>query len=765
MDGSAELGYNLDERDAALSEAGHPQAAVSGPPRNSPRLGTDAGRRRGSLVPTASVSSRKCAAHKGEHQPPELNLFHFDLRELEKDVLLTNGESQVSYHEYAVFSPPSGDPDGEQRTSSIMSEGEEALRMFRQAIKNNHGLDNEGEFTANPKGASQLKGRVQQVIADRRKRYKSSEDIEFGKGTSDGLALAVDDYHSLRLHSATLPHIQRITVESSFWDPKREILRTNKDINEDLILSFSRSPQPPYDFLSMRYDVRRRTTTALIRRSLDTRVHEEDALDEYEGRLDSCRERWAHPLVLPIVLVQVQLYRTEEAVVANNDEVLMLELHVDAVTGTTGQANAEAYRRRMIKNASRPLGPLKRLSSLKDKINGGGNVRSHTPPIQDEPLDSDSVPPQTIHLMKEAHDVLKGTIKLLDTLRWTERAVKLIMQAGDELNDRVKEMRRHAVVRGEIQDEDEEDELSVHWYEMRQYLDCIWRLCTSLETDRRMSELRCRAQIDIIYSKMAQEDNNLNARMAVASTRDSSSMKALAVITALFLPGDFIGTLFGVEMFNWQHGTASDPAVSEEDSPPAHSLPNPVIMPSFWVYWAVTIPLTLCIIALWRAWWVNQDRYFRRHLSMELSNERYWTTDGKPRELETTFLDDFFSVFKRSGAASTSNRSIIGGTSVGSGRAKDARDRALTTGSCDMQPQSPGLVRRGRTQSQNTSITKDERTTEDLEGEAAWKDNRFRTVSFLNDLGQKDPGLRSRGRRRAASEQLVKGVDPANRGG
>lgn len=38
----------------------------------------------------------------------------------------------------------------------------------------------------------------------------------------------------------------------------------------------------------------------------------------------------------------------------------------------------------------------------------------------------------------------------------------------------------------------------------------------------------------------------LNARMAVASTRDSSSMKALAVITAIFLPGEYIGTLFGM---------------------------------------------------------------------------------------------------------------------------------------------------------------------------------------------------------------------------
>lgn len=263
----------------------------------------------------------------------------------------------------------------------------------------------------------------------------------------------------------------------------------------------------------MRYDLRRKTTTALIRRSFDTRWHEEDALDEYERRLDSCRDRWSHPLVLPIVLLQVQLYRTEEAVVANNGEVLMLEAHVDAVTGTTGQANAEAYRRRMLKNAARPPGPLKRLSTLKEKVGdkiNGGHSRSHDHAGAHDrvPLDPDDVPPQTIHLMKEAHDVLKGAIKLLDTLRWMERALKLIIQAGDELDARVKERRRHqeAARGGDVdpeeddEDEEEEDDLTVHWHEMRQYLDCIWRLCTSLETDRRMSELRCRAQIDIVSS-------------------------------------------------------------------------------------------------------------------------------------------------------------------------------------------------------------------------------------------------------------------------
>ncbi|KAJ8133238.1 hypothetical protein O1611_g384 [Lasiodiplodia mahajangana] len=428
-----------------------------------------------------------------------------------REILLKDGESCVSYHEYAVFSPPDGLTDGELRSPSIMSEGEEGLRMFRDAVRNGHGLDNEGNFTANPKGKRSLHGRVRQIIAQRRTSHRMIDGIG---NVPDGLDLTVEDYETLGLHPATLPGLTRVTSESSFWDAKRESFH--------LILSFSSNPQPPYDFLSMRYNLRAKSTNALIRRSFDTRWHDEDALDEYERRFDSCRARWAHPLVLPIVLLQVQLLRTEEAVIANNSEVLLLEERVDAVTGTTGQANAEAYKLNGAKKKLRPphLRPLKRLSSLKEYVEEkvGYGTRDHSGPSVASPVaslyDPEYVPPQTIYLMKEAHDVLKGSIQLLDTLRWMERAVKLLIQVGDDLDARVNDPKAKVPLKVEPKQSDEgsSDDLSFHWHEIRQYLDCIWRLCTSLETDRRMSELRCRAQIDIVYSLMAQEDNNLNAR-------------------------------------------------------------------------------------------------------------------------------------------------------------------------------------------------------------------------------------------------------------
>lgn len=143
---------------------------------------------------------------------------------------------------------------------------------------------------------------------------------------------------------------------------------------------------------------------------------------------------------------------------------------------------------------------------------------------------------------------------------------------------------------------------------------------------------------------MAQEDNNLNARMAVASSRDSSSMKALAVITAVFLPGEFMSSLFGMGIFNWQ----GNDGTSDGD--------EAVVGYDFWVYWAITLPVTIIILIAWRVWWVAQDRVFRSRLSKNLSEEKYYTDDRKPRKLETSFLYDFLYLSVRKGEVAASSR-------------------------------------------------------------------------------------------------------------
>lgn len=255
----------------------------------------------------------------------------------------------------------------------------------------------------------------------------------------------------------------------------------------------------------MTYNVNTRSTVALIRQSYHPRRHRQESLDEYDHRMEACRNLWAHPFVTPVVLLQVHFLRTEETVALNNHNVSNLEQRVSNVAGFEAtSANERKQKRR---------GPKDDAESEDEKIYAG-------------------IGPMTMtFLMKRAHEVLKESIELMDAIRWTERAVKVLILAGDELAERtptddvggrqsppppedpdmqsppprtpniyadmpVPRKVPRLSVSGATRDTC--DPLSTHWHDIRQYLEGLLRICMSLETERRMSEARCRAQIDIV---------------------------------------------------------------------------------------------------------------------------------------------------------------------------------------------------------------------------------------------------------------------------
>jgi hypothetical protein len=75
-------------------------------------------------------------------------------------------------------------------------------------------------------------------------------------------------------------------------------------------------------------------------------------------------------------------------------------------------------------------------------------------------------------------------------------------------------------------------------------------------------------------------------RLAHASKRDSDSVKTLSLLGAVFLPATFISSVFSMTFFNFQ----------PEGDPP------PIISPLLWVYFVITVPVTLVIVMAWR-WW------------------------------------------------------------------------------------------------------------------------------------------------------------------
>ncbi|CAM1505370.1 Fc.00g110070.m01.CDS01 [Cosmosporella sp. VM-42] len=99
---------------------------------------------------------------------------------------------------------------------------------------------------------------------------------------------------------------------------------------------------------------------------------------------------------------------------------------------------------------------------------------------------------------------------------------------------------------------------------------------------------RLKVQREALYSLMSQREARLNLeiageqrRIAHASKRDSTAMKTLSLMGALFLPGTYLASVFSMTFFNF-----------EADA-------DPVVSTNLWIYFAVTVPITALIVASW----------------------------------------------------------------------------------------------------------------------------------------------------------------------
>ncbi|KAL3467673.1 hypothetical protein BJX64DRAFT_121334 [Aspergillus heterothallicus] len=111
-----------------------------------------------------------------------------------------------------------------------------------------------------------------------------------------------------------------------------------------------------------------------------------------------------------------------------------------------------------------------------------------------------------------------------------------------------------------------------------------------------------------LYSFVAQTDNRLSARLAAVAGRDSTSMKILAFITTIFLPGSYVAvsssafvvslqTLTDIDIIFYEHVNWEDTA-------------SDTVSPRFWIYWVVAGPLTLLTLGGWALWWsFEKNRY------------------------------------------------------------------------------------------------------------------------------------------------------------
>ncbi|KAL4815008.1 Alpha/Beta hydrolase protein [Aspergillus spinulosporus] len=279
-----------------------------------------------------------------------------------------------------------------------------------------------------------------------------------------------------------------------------------------------------------------------------------DVVREY---LMSSPALWDHPLTLPCIVLSHHLRRLQHHC---NRDLTPTVMGIEAQLGVTrvGRRNFDA----------RPSN----LSMLKD----GPVARA-----------------QSEHLTVTINTQLTRVGFTARNPKWNYEASALLVRIMTEI----------AEFRPALRPEANEEILGV--------LDHNITLAKSIEDNVLGLQKRLELQLNVLYSFVAQTDNRLSARLAATAGRDSTSMKILAFITTIFLPGSYVATLFSMNMFNWEDGASDSGSSGSSGS---------TISPQFWIYWTVAAPLTALTLAGWALWWSFEKHRYDEHLGGNRQN-------------------------------------------------------------------------------------------------------------------------------------------------
>jgi hypothetical protein len=107
-------------------------------------------------------------------------------------------------------------------------------------------------------------------------------------------------------------------------------------------------------------------------------------------------------------------------------------------------------------------------------------------------------------------------------------------------------------------------------------------------------------------------------RLAHAAKRDSTSMKILSLLGAIFLPSTYLASIFSMAFFDF----IPDSPDSSNGNSNSNSTWSPV-SPLLWIYFAISVPLTVLIVVGWR-WWDRRRevRYAQEDADIEAGIEK-----------------------------------------------------------------------------------------------------------------------------------------------
>ncbi|KAJ6133893.1 hypothetical protein N7523_000215 [Penicillium sp. IBT 18751x] len=93
---------------------------------------------------------------------------------------------------------------------------------------------------------------------------------------------------------------------------------------------------------------------------------------------------------------------------------------------------------------------------------------------------------------------------------------------------------------------------------------------------------RLQNEINLAFNIVAQRNNEVSLQLAKHSLSDNTMMKTVAIVSMIYLPGTFVSGIFGMSFFDYN---------SEKKRLDVGT--------DFWLYWIVTIALTLATMGIW----------------------------------------------------------------------------------------------------------------------------------------------------------------------
>lgn len=129
-----------------------------------------------------------------------------------------------------------------------------------------------------------------------------------------------------------------------------------------------------------------------------------------------------------------------------------------------------------------------------------------------------------------------------------------------------------------------------------------------------------------LYNIIAQKESKLGLqmageqrRLAHAAKRDSTSMKTLSLMGAVFLPATFLSSIFGMTFFNFVPDGGDGNGTADAGGGGGW---NPV-SPLLWIYFAISVPLTIAVVVCWHLWDRRREqRYAEEDKDLEAGIEK-----------------------------------------------------------------------------------------------------------------------------------------------